>query len=108
LYKGFDYGPTNEYPSGVAPSHDYTQLEPIYAHSHQSTTNFGERTAGAGTPAADPGLEGGNSPANWGRAIDYDGEGRPHVFEKSENGRKIITFVFWAIGEGPRGGHNDH
>lgn len=106
--KEVNYGPTNEYPSNVLPAHDYTQLETIYAHIDQSTTNFGERTLGAGPAAADAVLEGGNSPADWGRAVDYDGEGRPHIFEKNEGGRKIITHVFWAIGEGPKGGHNDH
>lgn len=117
--KDVDYGPTNEYPSDVDPAHDYTQLATIYAHhtdttttqsttSGQSTTNFGERKVGAAPAAADAALEGGNSPADWGRAVAYDGEGRPHIFEKNEGGRKIVTHVFWAIGEGPRSGHKDH
>lgn len=100
---GFNYGPSNEYVN----QHDYDMLESIYAHTHQATTNFGEREVGKpAAPGADLGIDGsGNSPADWGRAIGFDAEGRPNLFEKSEPGRKIITHVFWAIGEGPRGSH---
>jgi hypothetical protein len=104
LYNGFNYGPNNEYIF----QHDKDQLASIYAHSHQSTTDFGERTVGGGRPAAPPALEVGDSPADWGRAVGYDGQGRPNRFEKSEPGRKIIIHVFWAIGEGPRGRQHDH
>lgn len=97
---GFNYGPSNEYIN----QHDKDQLATNYAHSHQTTTNFGVREVGKPAPAApDGGIEGGNSPADWGRAIDYDGQGRPHIFEKSENGRKIITHVFWVPGYRPAG-----
>lgn len=101
IVNGFNYGPSNEYPN----PHDFEQIESTYAHTDQTTTNFGVREVGkAAAPAAsDPGIEDGNSPADWGRAIDYDAEGRPHLFEKSENGRKIITHVFWVPGYRPPG-----
>ena len=95
---------SNEYPN----DHDYFMLasDAMYGsgHPHTSATNFGVREFGKAAPAAsDAGIEGGNSPADWGRAIDYDGEGRPHIFEKSENGRTIITHVFWVPGYRPAG-----
>lgn len=104
MYNGTNYGPSNEYIN----QHDKDQIATIYAHTHQSTTDFGERNVGkpAGT-AAELGIDGsGNGPADWGRAVGFDAQGRPNVFEKAEAGRKIITHVFWAIGEGPRGGQH--
>ena len=106
VYNGFDYGPSNEY----LYQHDFDQIATIYAHSHQSTTDFGERQVGkpAGTGGAALGIDGsGNSPADWGRAIGFDQQGRPNVFEKAVAGGKVITHVFWAIGEGPQGRQHD-
>ena len=105
MYNGTDYGPNNEYIF----QHDKDMLASIYGHMHQATTDFGERKPGK-SPANPPGLEIGDTPASWGRAIGFDGQGRPNLYEKAENGRKIITHVFWAIGEGPRGDqtHDDH
>lgn len=104
---GFNYGLSNEYPN----QHDYDVLAsaamygPLHPHTG-STTNFGVREVGkAGPAASDAGIEGGNSMADWGRAIAYDGEGRPHLFEKSEGGRKIVTHVFWVPGFRPQGSH---
>lgn len=99
---------TNEYPN----AHDYEELETIYAHLEQSTTDFGERKVGkpAAPGASDAGIEGGNSPADWGRAVAYDRQGRPHIFEKNEGGRKIVTHVFWVPGFRPEGSrpHDTH
>ena len=101
--------PSNEHPN----KHDFDQLEAIYGHLDSSTTiasalaatDFGVRTPGGRAPAgpvADN--ESGDSPAEWGRAIHYDGLGRPDVFVKDLGaGHKKITHVFWALGEGPRG-----
>ena len=102
---GINYGPSNEYPN----QHDYDMLlaTSMYGHSHATTTNFGIREVGKPAAPGAQALEGGNTIADWGRAIGYDGEGRPNVFEKSEPGRKIITHVFWAIGEGPKGGRRE-
>jgi hypothetical protein len=110
---GGSYGPSNEHPNG----HDFDQLETIYAHldssstiaSSAAATNFGIRTVG-GPPATPPGLseEAGDSPAEWGRAIGTDGQGRPNLYVQDlGGGRKKLTHVFWAIGEGPKGGHHD-
>ena len=99
-----NYGPSNEHPN----QHDYDELILIYNHNDGFTTatastNFGIRQVGR---ALAPGLssEGsGNSPAEWGRAIRFDAQGRPDVYEKLLGpGQKVLTHVFWAIGEGPR------
>jgi len=96
---GGAYGPSNEHPN----QHDYDQLEDIYNHVHAAQTNFGVREVGKPATAG-PVNEApvGDSPAEWGRAIHNDGLGRPDVFLKDlGGGRKVVTHVFWAIGEGP-------
>lgn len=87
----------NEHPD----QHDFDQLETIYS-GHMETA-----AALPSGPAA-LGVEPGDTPAEWGRAIHFDKQGRPDYFERFEGpGQKIITHVFWAIGEGPRG-HQGH
>jgi len=82
--------PSNEHPN----SHDYDQLLSIYNHVESAMV------AQQG-PASDLA---GETPAEWGRAVRFDRLGRPNVFERAEGpGRKVVTHVFWAIGEGPRG-----
>ena len=98
------YGPSNEHPN----THDYDMLNTIYVHDDGFTTaklatNFGIRQVGqpAG-PASSEGI--GDSPSTWGRAIHRDGLGRPDVYVKDLGpGQKVITHVFWALGEGPNG-----
>lgn len=88
----------NEHPD----AHDYEQLLAIYNHLESAmTTNFGIRNAGRGAGAgfAEPG----DSPAQWGRPIRFDRQGRPILFVRDEGPGKTFTHVFWAIGEGPRG-----
>lgn len=110
---GGAYGPSNEHPN----AHDFEQLQTIYAHldssntysSSAAATNFGIRPVG-GRPAAPEvgGEEAGDSPAEWGRAIGTDAQGRPNLYVQDlGGGRKKFTHVFWAIGEGPKGGHHD-
>jgi hypothetical protein len=82
---------SNQHPN----AHDYSMLEDIYAHLD----------AAAALPTA-PGNAGavdiGDTPASWGRPVHRDGQGRPDVYERQDGpGRKTITHVFWAIGEGP-------
>ena len=92
--------PTNEYIN----QHDKDELDTIYNHAELASTNFAVRSVGqAATPQASASAsESGNGPADWGRAIGYDGAGRPDMFELNlGGGRKKITHVFWAIGEGP-------
>jgi hypothetical protein len=99
---GFNYGPSNEHPN----AHDYEELGIIYNHDDGFTTatastNFGIRQVGAAPPREEAGI--GDSPAEWGRAIHRDALGRPDIFVKDLGpGRKVLTHVFWAIGEGPR------
>jgi hypothetical protein len=86
-------------------------LNSIYNHDDGFTTatastNFGIRQVGVPAPRSETGV--GDSPAEWGRAIHRDGLGRPDVFVKDlDSRRKILTHVYWAIGEGPRGGHSE-
>ena len=102
---------SNQHPN----QHDYDQLASIYSHLDSSntsatqTTNFGLRVPGK-SPVAPPGLneEAGDSPAEWGKAIGNDGKGRPNLLVQDlGGGRRTVTHVFWAIGEGPEGGHHD-
>ena len=101
VYNGFDYGQSNEHPN----KHDYDELKIIYNHddgytSATASTNFGVREVGKSAISS---AGSGNSPAEWGRAIHRDARGRPDVFEKAlAPGQKVLTHVFWAIGEGPR------
>jgi hypothetical protein len=87
----------NEHPD----AHDYEQLLTIYGHTESGMIAGGGATMGLDT-------EPGDTPAAWGRAIHFDKQGRPDVFERIDApGRKTITHVFWALGEGPRGNHID-
>ncbi|HEX6376509.1 MAG TPA: hypothetical protein VFZ91_12415 [Allosphingosinicella sp.] len=82
----------NEHPD----QHDYDQLLAIYNHV-ESASNL---------PSSQNAI--GNSMADWGRAIDNDAHGRPHVFERDlGNGNKVITHVTWAMGVNPRGPDHD-
>jgi hypothetical protein len=84
----------NEHPD----AHDYDVLETIYSHAHSTSGNPNR-----------PGRSGsGNSPADWGRPVAFTRDGRPHVYVREiAPGQRVITHVFWALGEGPRGGHHD-
>jgi hypothetical protein len=101
---GGAYGPSNEHPN----KHDYDELNAIYNHDDGFTTatastNFGVRQVGKAPPASAAGS--GDSPAEWGRAIHNDGQGRPDVFLKDLGaGKKVLTHVYWAIGKGPNKG----
>lgn len=97
---------TNQHPN----NHDYQQLQTIYQHldsvdtSATQQTNFAERVPGRG-PVAPPGLNeaAGDSPAEWGRAIGTDAHGRPNLYQLDlGGGRKKLTHVLWAPGEGPK------
>ena len=101
---------TNQHPN----KHDYDQLISIYGHTEGTNTSatqqtdFGERVPGR-APVTPPGLNeaAGDSPSEWGRAIGTDGLGRPNLYVQDlGGGRKKITHVLWAIGEGPAGGHH--
>lgn len=95
----------NEHPD----AHDFEQLLTIYNHIESAaSTTFGPgRGNGAGAGFA----EVGDSPADWGRPVKFDKQGRPIMFIRDEGPGQTIIHVFWAIGEGPRGqgrGGNSH
>lgn len=84
----------NEHPD----AHDYEQLATIYSHTHSSAASA------ATTAAAPSSLDGGNSPAEWGQPAHFTRDGRPDVYVRDlAPGQRLITHVFWAMGEGPRG-----
>lgn len=87
----------NEHPD----AHDYEQLLTIYNHLESGMNINGNASAAASEP--------GNTPAEWGRPVHFDRQGRPDYFVADEgNGNKRITHVFWAIGEGPRNVRHHH
>lgn len=90
---------SNESPN----SHDYKQLLSIYNHIDSSGGGGGGKGRnryGAGEDA------GGNSPAEWGRAIHYNAEGKPDYFLQTlPSGQKKLTHVFWTP-ERARGHHH--
>lgn len=107
---GFNYGASNEYIN----SHDKAMLASIYDHSETAATNFAVRTVGQAPTSSNAGgfsdaeSVPGDSPAQWGRAIHRDGQGRPDVFLLDYgNGKKKITHVFWTLDAKVQGGH-DH
>ena len=83
----------NEHPD----AHDYEQLLLIYNHLESGMTAGGRGQSGLG-------VDSGDTPAEWGRAVHFDRQGRPDYFERIDApGHKTVTHVFWAVGEGPRG-----
>lgn len=77
-------------------AHDYEQLLSIYNHLESGLTVGG----GRGNSGADIG----DTPATWGRPVNFDRQGRPNIYERVDGpGQKTIIHVTWAIGEGPRG-----
>lgn len=100
VYNGFDYGPSNEHPN----DHDYEQILTIYNHDDgytsaiaQAGTNFGVREVGKAAPSPALSEPAGLSPAEWGRAIAYDPQGRPNVFQKDLGGGvRKLTHVVWT------------
>jgi hypothetical protein len=81
----------NEHPD----AHDYEQLLSIYNHTESGSSLPSSASAAVG--------DSGDTPAEWGRAVHFDRQGRPDYFVQDlGGGNRKITHVFWAIGEGPR------
>lgn len=88
--------------------HDYDQLASIYGGGG------GSGGKGGGKPGGRPskGVNAGNSPAEWGRAVGFLPNGKPFKYERQlSNGTRIITHVTWTIeaaaelGDHHGGGH---
>jgi len=77
-------------------AHDYEMLAALYNHAESSLASANGVTSS--------GLEIGNSPKDWGKAIKFDRFGRPTVFVRILSPtERVLTDVLWAVGEGPRG-----
>ena len=94
----------NEHPD----NHDLQQLATIYGHSDSGGGGGG----GGGKPGRGKalGIDVGDTPAQWGKAVGSDAHGRDNVFVRNFNGYTILTHVTWAPGEerGPRTHSGDH
>lgn len=104
-------------------AHDYAQLEEMYAHADggggggggggncnprspkcSGQDAFAFREVGTGGREAAPVDAPGQAMAEWGRAVGYDGRGRPDTFvETLGDGRVKVTHVFWVPGYRPAG-----
>lgn len=78
----------NEHPD----QHDYDQLAAIYSHLDGAATV----TATTAQRGKALGVETGDSPAEWGRAVGRDKAGRANEFVRNFNGYTIVTHVTWA------------
>lgn len=83
---------TNQHPN----THDYEELEAIYAHLDTTTT------ISATLPSKNANSVNGievnpDSSSEWGRAIRQDRRGRSNVFERDlGRGNKVLTHIFWT------------
>lgn len=83
----------NQHPN----SHDYNQLETIYAHL-DSTTTVGSAAASAAHPPA-MGMIDFDNPGQWGRLVKGSRERGHAVYELDfGGGHKVFTFVLWVRG----------
>jgi hypothetical protein len=81
-----DGPPSNEHPN----SHDFQQLETIYAHSHTSAPVVSQ------PPPAMNQIDFAG-PRQWGRPIHWTEDGRPDLFLLDfGRGHRVITHVFWV------------
>jgi len=83
--------PSNERPD----AHDYAQLEDIYAHVDGTSTVAKSQLPSSMPPAM--GQIDFDTPAQWGRLVRTNANGRVHVYELDFGlGHKVVTHVFWA------------
>jgi len=85
--------PNNEHPN----THDYEQLETMYAHL-DSSNSYSAQTTDTGTRGRGGNNEPGDSPSEWGREIWREANGRASLFEKTlPNNEKKVTHVLWTL-----------
>lgn len=85
-------------------AHDYQQLATLYhggdgggsSTSGGSSGKPGKGGGNGGGKGKPLGIEPGDSPAQWGRAVGKDTQGRPNEFVRNFNGYTVITHVTWA------------
>jgi hypothetical protein len=71
-------------------AHDYETLEEIYNHLEPYSATLARASTSAGQ------LDGGLSPADWGRAVAFTKQGKGRVFIKELGPkRRLVTHVFW-------------
>jgi len=81
-----DGPPSNEHPN----SHDFAQLESIYAHL-DSTTTISAMPAGFANADV-------HAQENWGEKVSESADGRSAIYVRDfGNGFKIFTHVFWVL-----------
>jgi hypothetical protein len=84
-------------------SHDYQQLDSIYAHL-DSTTTVGMSAFVANGFGDDP-----DAPHNWGRLVSQSVNGRSSYYEMDHgNGNKTLRHVFWTQEAADRCHQCDH
>jgi hypothetical protein len=97
-----DYS-NNPNPNQHPNTHDYEQLELIYAHL-DTTTTVGASVSGASSTEEG---EDRNEPKQWGKLIRGSAEKGVALYELNlGNGKTIFTHVIWADGE-PRGNRGE-
>jgi hypothetical protein len=89
-------------PSNLHPNtHDYDQLEEIYAHV-DSTTTVGQSAAASKAPPAMNQIDF-EGPGQWGRLVRSTNGGRTQLYELDfGGGNRLYTFVIWTEPRGNR------
>ncbi|MBB3764698.1 hypothetical protein [Sphingomicrobium lutaoense] len=89
-------------------AHDYNMLAQIYGHTHGGSGGGGEEPCKGGWKKCGSGNGNGKmigltgaGPADWGRAVGFDKQGRANVYSRRAGGYTIITHVTWAMGYQP-------
>lgn len=81
---------SNEHPN----THDYDQLETIYAHLDAVNTIFSKKSPAPASVGDDIDT---SDAKEWGKVIRKSGDGRSSLHERDlGKGNKIFTFVIWA------------
>jgi hypothetical protein len=79
----------NQHPN----THDYDQLETIYAHLDDITTIL----SGKASSAAAHAIITTSAPSEWGEVVKTGHDRRPSLYARDlDNGQKVFTFVVWA------------
>lgn len=87
----------NQHPN----QHDLDELKEIYAHLNSPGSGGGSGGGGGKGNGKKPSNVGAtidlNNPADWGKAVKQDAQGRNSLYERElPNGQVVITHVLWA------------